>query len=65
MFATTDTTIYRIVIVLVKMNLSSDRVYLIKRGGKSGVSGRTRLLLGTLAHALVVLHNTLPAGHGM
>jgi hypothetical protein len=28
-----------------------------------GVSGRTLLLPGTFAHALVVLHNTLPAGH--
>jgi hypothetical protein len=27
------------------------------------VSGRTRLLPGTLAHALVVLHNALPTGH--
>ena len=32
-------------------------------GDKSGVSGRTRLLPGTLAHALVVLHNALPTGH--
>jgi hypothetical protein len=32
-------------------------------GGKSGVSGRTRLLPGTLAHALVVLQNALPTGH--
>ena len=32
-------------------------------GAKSGVSGRTRLLPGTLAHVLVVLHNTLPTGH--
>ena len=32
-------------------------------GGKSGVSGRTWLLPGTLAYALVVLHNTLPTGH--
>ena len=31
--------------------------------GKSGVSGRKRLLPGTLAHTLVVLHNALPAGH--
>jgi hypothetical protein len=32
-------------------------------GAESGVSGRTRLLPGTLAHALVVLHNALPTGH--
>ena len=32
-------------------------------GAESGVSGRTRLLPGTLAHVLVVLHNTLPTGH--
>jgi hypothetical protein len=30
---------------------------------KSGVSGRTRLLPGTLAHALVVLRNALRTGH--
>ena len=30
---------------------------------ESGVSGRTRLLPDTLAHALVVLHNTSPTGH--
>jgi hypothetical protein len=34
-----------------------------KIGGKSGVSGRIRLLPGTLAHALVVLHNALLTGH--
>ena len=38
-----------------------------KSGAESGVSGRTRLLLGTLAHALhvVVLHNAMkpPNGH--
>ena len=32
-------------------------------GAESGVSGRTRLLPGTLAHALVVPHNALSAGH--
>ena len=32
-------------------------------GAESGVSGRTRLLPGTLAHALVVFHNALPTGH--
>ena len=32
-------------------------------GAESGVSGRTRLLPRTLAHALVVLHNALPTGH--
>ena len=32
-------------------------------GAESGVSGRTRLLPGTLVHALVVLHNILLAGH--
>ena len=31
-------------------------------GAESGVSGRTRLLPGTLARALV-LHTTLPTGH--
>ena len=30
---------------------------------ESGVSGRARLLPRTLAHVLVVLHSTLPAGH--
>jgi hypothetical protein len=30
---------------------------------QSGISVRTRVLPGTLAHTLVVLHNTLPAGH--
>jgi hypothetical protein len=34
-----------------------------KVGGKSGVSGHTRLLPGTLAHTLVLLHNALPTGH--
>ena len=35
------------------------------RNSKSGVSGRTRQLPETLAHALVnlVLHNTLSTGH--
>ena len=37
-------------------------LYLRVIGGKSGVSGRTRLLPGTPAHALVVLHNALPTG---
>ena len=32
-------------------------------GAVSGVSGRTRLLPSTPAHALAVLHNTLPTGH--
>jgi hypothetical protein len=32
-------------------------------GAESGVSVRTRLLPGTLAHALVVIHNALPPGH--
>jgi hypothetical protein len=27
------------------------------------VSGRIRLLLGTLTHALAVIHNTLPTSH--
>jgi hypothetical protein len=30
---------------------------------ESGVSGRTRLLLGTLTHAVVVLHTAVPTGH--
>ena len=32
-------------------------------GAESGVSGRTRLLPGTLTHALAVLHNALRTGH--
>jgi hypothetical protein len=32
-------------------------------GAVSGVSGRTQLLPSTPAHALVLLHNTLPTGH--
>jgi hypothetical protein len=50
-------------LVFAKANLRQGVTkYIIIIGGKSGVSGRTRLLPGTLAHALVVLNNTFPTG---
>jgi hypothetical protein len=54
---------YRMVWVLTKFILTLLRQSVHNLGAESGVSGRTRLLPGTLAHALEVVHNAWPPGH--